>query len=158
MKMRECAWCNLTEEEKRWQLRDMKYWTIYLADEQEYIGKCILVLKRHCGSLPGLRATEWDELRKAINELECCLKVALGAELCNWSCLMNSFYKNETPNPHLHITVRPRYKKPVILNGKKYVDMEYGHHYKVSKAVYLDEKEMRTIFNLLKESLEHASS
>ena len=52
---------------------------------------------------------EWEDLRNLICKVEICLKTVLGATLCNWSCLMNSFYKETEPNPHLHIHVRPRY-------------------------------------------------
>ena len=41
---------------------------------------------------------------------------------CNWSCLMNSFYKQSKPNPHLHIHVRPRFRKPVVVNENSYTD------------------------------------
>ena len=151
--MEKCEWCNLTEKEKRWLLSDTEYWTIYLADEQDYIGRCLILLKRHCGSLPGLQMPEWIELKQIVDELERCLKTVLGAELCNWSCLMNSFYKKEIPNPHLHVHVRPRYKKPVILNGNEYVDAEYGHHYGRSKGVFLPEDDMQELFHLLKNNL-----
>ena len=39
-----CGWCNLTEKEKRWLLADTEYWSIYLADEQDYIGRCLVIL------------------------------------------------------------------------------------------------------------------
>ena len=60
--MKRCEWCNLSEEDKKYLLSDTKYWTVYLADEQDYIGRCIIVLKRHCGSLPELKDDEWMEL------------------------------------------------------------------------------------------------
>ena len=77
---------------------------------------------------------EWEELRDLISKVETCLKAVLGATLCNWSCLMNDFYKEPAPDPHLHIHVRPRYEKPVILNGKVHSDSEFGHHYAVHKS------------------------
>ena len=39
-------------------------------------------------------------------------------------CLMNSFYKETAPDPHLHVHVRPRYDKPVMLNGSTYTDRQ----------------------------------
>ena len=38
---------------------------------------------------------------------------------------MNNFYKESEPNPHLHIHVRPRYDKPVMVNGSTYIDSEF---------------------------------
>ena len=51
---------------------------------------------------------------------------------------MNSFYKETAPDPHLHIHVRPRYDKPVMLNESIYTDSEFGHHYALKKngAIY----------------------
>ena len=99
--MKECEWC--TYKEKEFLLFETSYWKVYLADVQDYIGRCIVVLKRHCGNMSELNMQEWIELKEAIDVLELCFNSVLGAELCNWSCLMNSFYKDENPNPHLHM-------------------------------------------------------
>ncbi len=34
--MRECTWCNLSDEESKWLLLDHDRWSVYLADEQDY--------------------------------------------------------------------------------------------------------------------------
>ena len=132
--MNHCAWCNLSEEDKKYQIYESRSWFVFLSDEQDYIGRCILVLKRHCSSLAELSDDEWEELRILVCKVEACLKAVLGAALCNWSCLMNSFYKESAPDPHLHIHVRPRYDKPVIINGNTYTDREFGHHYALHKS------------------------
>ena len=49
--MDNCAWCDLSNEDKRYQLYETEFWSVFLSDEQDYIGRCILVLKRHCGSM-----------------------------------------------------------------------------------------------------------
>ena len=97
--MKRCEWCNLSEADKKYLLSDTKYWTLYLADEQDYIGRCIIVLKRHCGSLPELKDDEWMELILLIQKYETCIKTVFHAEHYNWSCLMNSFYKSPEPCP-----------------------------------------------------------
>lgn len=132
--MDRCDWCNLSEEDKRFRVYESASWSVYLSDEQDYIGRCILVLKRHCRSLSELTDEEWGELRHLVVRVEECLKTVLGAALCNWSCLMNSFYRESEPDPHLHIHVRPRYDKPVMLNGNTYTDSEFGHHYALKKS------------------------
>ena len=104
--MRSCEWCEYKGTE--WLLYQSLHWSVYLADIQDYVGRCILVLNRHCGSLSELDGSEWMELKTMIDRLEYIYKEVLGAELCNWSCLLNSFYKEAAPNPHLHIHVRPR--------------------------------------------------
>ena len=148
--MSPCEWCGLTEEDKRYQLYESRFWSVFLADEQDQIGRCILVLKRHCPSLPELTEDEWDELRDLVCRLEACLKAVLGAALCNWSCLMNHFYKESAPDPHLHIHVRPRYDKPVLLNGRAYPDSAFGHHYALHRSGEIPAEDREEVFIRLK--------
>ena len=148
-----CDWCNLSEEDKRFQLCEGTLWSVFLSDEQDYIGRCILVLKRHCNSMSELTDNEWDELRNLVRKVETCLKTVLGATLCNWSCLMNSFYKEAAPDPHLHIHIRPRYDAPMVLNGSTYTDSEFGHHYALNKSVIILAADKEEVFSRLKEWL-----
>ena len=148
-----CTWCNISEEEKKYLIVQSQYWSVYLADKQDYIGRCILVLNRHCESLSKLDDEEWAELKVLIERLEAAITSSLGANMFNWSCLMNDFYKSETPNPHLHIHVRPRYNTPVIINGKEYFDEEFAHHYDNHKRNKLTEAEKENIYKLIKEGL-----
>ncbi|MBP3273147.1 MAG: HIT family protein [Ruminococcus sp.] len=152
--MDNCEWCNLSEADKQFQVYESKSWSVFLSDEQDYIGRCILVLKRHCGAMSELTDDEWDELRKLVCKVEAYLKTVLGATLCNWSCLMNSFYKESEPNPHLHIHVRPRYDEPVMVNEHSYVDSEFGHHYAVKKDGEISVKDREEVFTRLKKWLE----
>ena len=148
--MENCDWCCLSEEDKRFQVYESPLWSVFLSDEQDYIGRCILVLKRHCGSLSELTEDEWKELRDLICKVETCLKTVLGATLCNWSCLMNSFYKESESHPHLHIHVRPRYDEPVMVHGRAYIDREFGHHYAVNKDGEIFDKDREEVFTRLK--------
>ena len=63
---------------------------------------------------------------------------------------MNSFYKESAPDPHLHIHVRPRYDKPVMLNGNIYYDGEFGHHYALDKSAIIPVKDKEEVFARLK--------
>ena len=132
--MSRCEWCEYKECE--WLLYKSVYWSVYLSDIQDYVGRCILVLNRHCVSLSELDVSEWLELKDIINRLEYIYKEVLGAELCNWSCLMNNFYKEAEPNPHLHLHVRPRYKNPITINDHLYGDAEFAHHYALKKRFH----------------------
>ena len=92
------------------------------------------------------------ELKKIIDRFEYITKEVLGAELCNWSCLLNSFYKDKTPNPHLHIHVRPRYKNAVTINNHSYTDTEYAHHYALKKETILSDEDRQMLYDLMKEN------
>ena len=148
--MANCDWCNLSEKEKQYLVCETAFWSVFLSDEQDYIGRCILVSKRHCGSLSELTEEEWEELRQLIRKVETCFKTVLGATLCNWSCLMNSFYKSSDPNPHVHIHVRPRYKTPVTINGHMYADADFGRHYSLRQNNMVSGEDMQVIFRKMK--------
>ncbi len=74
----------------------------------------------------------------------------LGAELCNWSCLLNNSYKETVPNPHLHIHVRPRYKKSVVINNHVYIDTEFTHHYALKKDSIVLDDDRKVLYSLMK--------
>ena len=66
---------------------------------------------------------------------------------------MNNFYKESEPDPHLHIHVRPRYDKPIVLNGSIYTDSEFGHHYARNKNTVIPVQDKEEVFSRLKEWL-----
>lgn len=154
MKRKICPWCNLSEKDKQYLLLESKHWYTFLADEQDYIGRCILVLKSHCEFLSELSEDEWKDLHEQIKKVENCMKSLLGADLCNWCCLMNSFFKEEKPHPHVHFHVRPRYSRPVEINGRSYSDEEFGHHYERKKKEQICEEDRETIYQKMKAWLE----
>ena len=149
-----CDWCYLSEEDKEFLLYEGEQWNVFLADKQDYIGRCILVLKRHCASLSELNALEWNELKAIIQKVETAITASLGATLFNWGCMMNDFYKSDVPDPHLHIHVRPRYKFPVEVNGVLYADEEFAHHYDNHKADKLTDEEKRDVYQQIKKAME----
>ena len=149
--MRKCEWCDYKETE--WLLHKSLHWSVYLADVQDYVGRCILVLNRHCGSLSELDISEWIDLKAMIDKLECIYKEVLGAELSNLSCLLNSFYKEPIPNPHLHIHMRPRHKNAVVINKHAYEDTEFAHHYALKKEELLLDEDKQILYLLMKKHL-----
>lgn len=146
--MSKCEWCEYKDNE--WLLCKSAYWSVYLADIQDYVGRCVLVLNRHGGSISELDMPEWVELKTIIDRLEYIYKEVLGAELCNWSCLLNSFYKEAEPNPHLHLHVRPRYKNAIVINNHSYIDAEFAHHYALKKEVSLLDDDRQILYALMK--------
>ena len=146
--MRQCEWCDY--QENKWLLHKSLYWSVYLADVQDYVGRCILVLNRHCGRLSELDISEWIDLKTMIDQVECVYKEVLGAELSNLSCLLNNFYKEALPNPHLHIHMRPRYKNAIVINNHLYEDTEFAHHYALKKEGVLLDEDKQTLYLLMK--------
>ena len=66
---------------------------------------------------------------------------------------MNSFYKEASPDPHLHIHVRPRYDKPIVINGNTYADSEFGHHYALNKSGIIPAADKNEVYRRLKERM-----
>ena len=133
--IRMCEWCDYKESE--WLLYKSLYWSVYLADVQDYVGRCILVSNRHCGSLSELDIAEWIELKTIIDRLEYIYK--------------DIFYKEVTPNPHVHLHVRPRYKNAISINNHSYTDTEFAHHYALNKEVILLDDDKQTLYIRMKE-------
>jgi len=123
-----CDICNFAKTDKN-PILETKYWTVLLANDQAYLGRCYVTLKRHCGDLADLNENEWGDLYKLIHKLESSVKKAFGATLFNWTCLMNMAYQNKPYNPHVHWHFRPRYNQPVNFEEITFNDPEFGHHY-----------------------------
>lgn len=102
--MENCEFCNLTSEDERWLFYTSEFWKVYLSDKQDYIGRCIVVSKRHCESLSSLSIQEWDDLKRIVNSLEDMFAKTLNATMFNWTCLMNNAYK-EIILTHMYIFI-----------------------------------------------------
>lgn len=120
-----CVFCNLKDET----ILESEYFKVILAFDQTYLGRCVIVLKRHCGHLDQLTKEEWLDFAEIVKKLEAASKKAFGAVMFNWTCLMNDAYQNNPPNPHIHWHFRPRYNKELSFANLIFGDKEFGHHY-----------------------------
>lgn len=152
--MDNCEFCDLLPDDEKWMFYESDFWKIYLSDKQDYIGRCIIVSKRHCESLACLNLNEWDDLKCIINSLEKMVSKILHATMFNWSCLMNNGYKKDNSCPHVHFHVRPRYKQTLTINGKEYTDEEFAHHYVNDKENKLDDESRDVLFSIFKNNIE----
>ncbi len=149
-----CEFCHIPEEDKEDILLKTSYWTAMLARNQNYPGRCIIPLNRHCESLSELTQNEWNDLRRLIQTMEKTIKEVLGAEPCNWTCLMNGAYGKEPPCPHVHFHLIPRYREPKILGDMSFVDKTYGRHYSLNEEQFMSEGVRNQIRQMLKEALQ----
>ena len=114
------------------------HWKVILADDQAYLGRCYVTLKRHCETVLDLTSPEWSDLQSVMKKLEATLKAAFNATMFNWTCLMNLAYQNTPPNPHVHWHFKPRYQSPVTIDQELFTDDEIGHHYSVQRHHVVD--------------------
>ena len=105
------------------------YWKVVLMDQQLYLGRSVVVLKRPCGDLSNLNQDEALDFFEIVKKLENLFKKTFNATMFNWSCLMNDAYKSNPAEPQVHWHLRPRYKNLVEIGGNVFKDPNFGHHY-----------------------------
>jgi diadenosine tetraphosphate (Ap4A) HIT family hydrolase len=108
---------------------ETKFWRVSLAYDQSYLGRGVVDLKRHAASLSELSPAEWTDFTVVVKRLEGAVRRAFGARMFNWTCMMNDAYKEAAPEPHVHWHCRPRYDTPVEMDGVRFLDAAFGHHY-----------------------------
>lgn len=78
--MATCEFCNLSDEDKKLQIYENNDWIVCLADQQDYIGRCIVFCKEHCENLSSLSIEQWMSLKKSYKFAGKYVKVRVG---CN---------------------------------------------------------------------------
>jgi len=129
--------CQNPEEYRKFFIKEFDYWKVELHGNQCYLGRCIVILKRHLEDLFEISNEEKDEIFKIVRDLKNVLKESFNPDLTNYSSL-----GNETR--HLHLHVIPRYEKPVKFAGMTFADKRWGQNpspydktFKVSDDVYV---------------------
>jgi len=139
---------------QEYRLFETKYWDVVLADEQSYLGRSVIILKRPCGELSELTSEEGNDfLVNVVKRFEPLLKKTFDATMFNWSCLMNNAYKEKDPQPQVHWHVRPRYNHDVIFAGRVFSDPDFGHHYNRDRKDFVDEKYLKFIVEKITKNL-----
>lgn len=111
------------------QILTTEHWTAGVIPDQPYLGRVLITLLTHKGSLGQLSPEEWQEFEAMIPRLERAYKQAFGAEPLNIGCYMNNAYKDDPPHPHVHWHIFPRYKQPVELGDIVFEDKQFGSFY-----------------------------
>ncbi|MDI9438230.1 MAG: HIT family protein [Euryarchaeota archaeon] len=126
--MHECPYCKKLEAYNFGDyLGKTEHWIIFLAPNQSNLGTCVIALTRHHPTLTGLSNEEWEEFIELVEKMENAVKKAFQATLVNWGCLMNSFYLENNPDPHLHWHFIPRYQDSVEFAGQLFEDPHFGY-------------------------------
>ena len=147
-----CDICENLRSDRRLLFRT-KYWSVYLANNQNYFGRVIAMLNVHKGSLTELSNEEWTQFQRIAKAIENIFKSLFGATLMNWECLMNGAFRKTNPTPHVHIHCVPRFGKPIFFNKKTYVDTEFGAHQITDKIIEMQEDEIDTLYRYLTERI-----
>lgn len=124
----ECPYCEKLEDYNFGDpLLQTDHWIVFLAPNQSNLATCVVALNRSKKTLSGLKDSEWQDFIQLLERMEKAVKMAFDATLFNWGCLMNTFYLEDTLEPHLHWHFIPRYNHPVKFAGHTFEDPHFGY-------------------------------
>src|SRR5207249_3588403 len=89
---------------------------------QNLLGKCMLVLRRHLERVPELTLPEWIELHAELRRAYEALVAAFQPDHFNYAFMQNQ-------DRHVHCHVIPRYAGTRSFAGMEFTDPDYPGHY-----------------------------
>ncbi|MCF7831392.1 MAG: hypothetical protein K9M36_00710 [Candidatus Pacebacteria bacterium] len=128
-------------------VKEYSHWSIYVHDNQGYLGRCVIWCKRE-DALDMVDATE-DEQRElflVLRDLQKASKDCFNPDWFNYA-----FLGNETR--HLHGHFIPRYKEPKTFMDTTFEDKLWGHNYKTDHSFIISDELLQAVRNKLKASL-----
>lgn len=102
-------------------IKKYNYWTIYLNENQYYLGRSYVALNRHGPeSTISLNDEEWTEFKLVLDKLTNSLTLSFQVDLFNYLALQNK------DRNHFHMHIIPRYEKERKFNGEVFQDNNWG--------------------------------
>ncbi len=127
------------EDFSKYKIKDYKYWSVFLHQNQGYLGRCVVWCNREDAlDLADATPEERQELFIVLSELKNAIQKAFQPDWLNYA-----FLGNETR--HLHGHFIPRYVKPKEFEGVTFEDKFYGHNYKTDHSFSAPAEVIETI-------------
>ena len=105
-------------------IKDYEHWTLQVACNQSYLGRCIIWCKReNAEDLSDMTPDESAELVEILNELKKAEITAFNTDWFNYSFLGNG-------TRHLHCHFIPRYETKREFSGITFEDKFWGSNFK----------------------------
>ncbi len=101
-----------------------EHWRLVLNRNQNLLGKCFLVARRHIEQVAELTEAEWADLRREVARATEALRLAFQPDHFNYAFLQNL-------ERHVHLHVIPRYAERRTFAGLEFEDPDYPGHYAV---------------------------
>ena len=120
--MMNCLMCKDKNEYSWLKIKEGTFWTVSLRNEQNYLGWCVVILKRHLEDLMDISDEERTELFLIVKQLRDVIQEQLKADMFNYASLGNV-------SNHLHLQVVPRYREEVMFEGATFADKNWGKNY-----------------------------
>lgn len=135
-------------------LFETDHYKIFLnEDDQYYLGRSVILLKREAPNLSDIKPEEWVDLGLVIRIFENALKKSFNATNFNWTCTLNSAYLNNVPNVQVYWHVRPRYKNAIKFKERIFKDNLFGKHYQSRHKVLLSSEFNKLIANEIRNNI-----
>jgi diadenosine tetraphosphate (Ap4A) HIT family hydrolase len=109
-------------------LREGEHWFVTPNLNQNFLGKCMIVLSRDEELVTSVTADEWVELRELLAWTTERLRAAFAPDHFNYAFLQNM-------DRHVHMHVVPRYGSPRDFAGERFIDGDWPDHYRVPGVV-----------------------
>ena len=117
--MAECIFCSRAL--RKLKILKYNYWTIYLNDNQYYLGRIYVTLNRHGPeNTLSLNGVEWGEFKSILDKVTLIVGRLFEVDLFNYLVLQNK------DRNHFHMHVIPRYQKERRLNEEVFRDESWG--------------------------------
>jgi len=139
----ECKFCH--RDNKNLVIKEYSYWILELCYNQSYLGRCLVILKRHTEDLFNITQDETKELFDISKHTRDSLVEIFKPDLFNYGSLGN-FIK------HVHLHIIPRYSKPRIFDEIEFIDAKWGDfYYPYDKNFKLPEATLTSIVKKIRE-------
>ncbi|MDQ2996104.1 MAG: HIT family protein [Chloroflexota bacterium] len=136
MKLILCFDCDSFHIDARDLVGSWAYWHVVVNHNQNYLGKVMLVLRRHATDVAALTPNEQARLWSLLGEVKIALLGAFQPDHFNYAFLMNQ-------DTHVHLHIIPRYAQPRVFAGMTFDDGRLGEHYDLgSRIVPLELREL----------------
>jgi diadenosine tetraphosphate (Ap4A) HIT family hydrolase len=141
MKVVLCSGCNSFQIDPRDLVGTWDHWHVVVNHNQNYLGKVMLVLRRHELDATNLLPVEQTELWRLMREVKIALVGAFQPEHFNYAFLMNL-------DAHVHMHVIPRYTAEREFAGLLFDDGQVGEHYQLTRNVVPPAVRQQLVFAL----------
>lgn len=118
------AECSLCRPDLAPVLAESEYWRLVLNHNQNLLGKCFWVLRRHFEEVALLDLDEWLDLHQQLTHSHNMLEKAFAPDHFNYAFLQNQ-------DRHVHLHIIPRYRESRTFEGIVFTDPDYPGHYAV---------------------------
>jgi diadenosine tetraphosphate (Ap4A) HIT family hydrolase len=128
MKLILCSDCDKFQVDPRDLVGSWEHWHIVVNHSQNYLGKVMLVLRRHATDATDLMPAEQVEFWQLLRDVKTALVGAFQPDHFNYAFLMNQ-------DAHVHLHIIPRYAAAQVFLGMTFADGRLGEHYELTSRI-----------------------